>query len=169
MISPAARAAKACGSTAGSVTGTPDAGIYRGLRLADLKKPSTDILMADLLLQHGTHTGWAGAEHMRVIPHGLGGKPTGVNQSYADGSVRWHPFNTLNTQYYSANKGHRQTALIYHRDISETGSYKTWSKTSFNYGGYPNKAWWNERLYDQDWYGVATHGLFQHHAYDPNP
>ncbi|MFW5856571.1 MAG: type II secretion system protein [Planctomycetota bacterium] len=128
------------------------------LRLQDMKQPSVDILMADLLVQEGTANYYSGA--MRIIPHGVGGLPSGSNQVYADGSVRWHAFSTLNTSYKATTGHDRKAALLYHRDLEATGQYKTWSRTSFNYGGYPKKGWWDERLYDMDWYGVVTHNIY---------
>jgi hypothetical protein len=128
------------------------------LRFSDLLQPAVDIIMADLLVQKGNANYYTGT--MRVVPHGIGGLPLGSNQTYADGSVRWHPFDTLNTSYKATYSWDRKAALLFHRDLGATGQYKTWSKTSFNYGGYPRKMWWNNQLADPEWYGVVTHNIY---------
>jgi prepilin-type N-terminal cleavage/methylation domain-containing protein len=140
----------------------------RPLRLGDLRQPDVDIILVDLLLQYGNQNTFSG--NMRLIPHRTGGLPAGVNQAYADGSVRWHAFTTLNTSYKASYSHDRQVAVLFHRDLEATGQYKTWSKTSFNYGGYPHKVWWgpSSSNWNAYWYGVVTHNIYSSIPdYDP--
>jgi hypothetical protein len=134
------------------------------LRLDDFRKPSDDIVLIDLLLQEGNQTAYS--PNVRwTVAHGSAESIMGVNQGYADGSVRWHDFATLNTGYKPAYSWGREVIQPYHRDKGVAGSYKGPGGT-FNWGGYPDKKWWGSLAWD--WYGISTHGLWNV-EYDPTP
>ncbi|MFP4028196.1 MAG: prepilin-type N-terminal cleavage/methylation domain-containing protein [Candidatus Brocadiia bacterium] len=135
------------------------------LRLSDFRKPTDDIVLIDLLLQEGNYTQYV-AETRWTIAHGDAASPMGVNQGYADGSVRWHAFAKLNTGYKPAYSWGRKVVQPYHRDLSASGDYKG-PGTIFNFGGYPDKKWWG--TLDWNWYGFSTHGLYHVVNYDPTP
>ena len=117
------------------------------LRLADMHHPSDDIFLADLLLQQGNPVAYI-PNVMWTVPHGGPGNILGSNHGYADGSVRWHSFNTLNTRYRPAYPWDRRVVMPYHRNKSKGNT--------FNYGGYGS--------------GLDRYGFFSYQGnYDPNP
>lgn len=127
----------------------------RWLRLQDLRNPSSDIILIDLLLQEGNMTQFDPTVRWTVA-HGSAASPMGVNQGYADGSVRWHNFSELNTAYKPAYSWDRKVTLPYHRH----------KNSKFNWGGYPKSIGWTSP--SPGWVGVGRHGLSQK-SYDPTP
>ena len=119
----------------------------RPLRLADMKHPSDDIFLADLLLQQGNHSAYI-PEVLWTVPHGSPDAIMGSNHGYADGSVRWHSFNSLNTRYRPAYPWNRKVVMPFHRD-KDVGN-------TFNYGGYGSD--------------LEKYGFFRYQGdYDPSP
>jgi hypothetical protein len=115
------------------------------LRLQDFLNPSSDVIFVDLEFQDTTYstrgaTNWS-------IPHGALNQPDGINEGFADGSVRWFNHNQMNTFY--------QTAYPWSMYCKITPLYLDFSKPSlFNYGGYPTEWGWQPTTLE--WYGVTT-------------
>jgi prepilin-type N-terminal cleavage/methylation domain-containing protein len=131
------------GSWLGLVFGTPwiqgpfaDAnGVVNGVGVkpGDLRHASAEVMIVDSLFQRTL----TGASSFSVdgpwnIPHGRRGRPSGINQGYADGSVRWHPFSELTYLYRPAYNWGRWVVTPYHAD----------NDAIFNRGGYPTHAVW---------------------------
>ena len=125
----------------------------RRLRILDMHQPSKDIFISDLLL-HGSRDVvpplWPAINW--TVPHGNQGRPTGVNQAYADGSVRWHDFDELNTAYQPAYARDRKVSLPFYRDPDSS---------TFNHGGYPFTVGHGPsagEIEHREWWGFNTRG-----------
>ncbi|MFP4028197.1 MAG: prepilin-type N-terminal cleavage/methylation domain-containing protein [Candidatus Brocadiia bacterium] len=123
--------------------------------ISDLEHPSEDILIADLILQYGTSYI---PSQLQTVAHGDLASPNGMNQSYADGSVRWHSYAELNTGYRCSYSWDRNVLAYYHRNEKLTGADRD-GKTTFNHGGYPHECWWNPGACDRPWFGFISHNL----------
>jgi prepilin-type N-terminal cleavage/methylation domain-containing protein len=116
------------------------------LRFSDFANPSDDVIFVDLLFQDGgastaTGTHWS-------VPHGRPGSPNGINQGFADASVRW--FNHSEMNYYY------QTAYPWSFYVKITPlCIDLVRPTLFNRGGYPN-AEWGYSPTTPTWFGVTT-------------
>lgn len=122
-------------------------GVVNGtsIRAHRLRAPSQETLLVDTLFQRGTGLYWSATGQWN-IPHGAG-KPDGVNQGYADGSVAWQPWRTLNYSYKPPYWWDRNVLTPYHAEPN----------APFNRGGYPTQGAW---VYPPDgWYGISNlHG-----------
>lgn len=116
------------------------------LRFSDFMNPSDDLIFVDLIFHDGA-AGSAGATFMSFT-HGSGSRPDGGNQGYADGSIKWAPYSTMNYYY--------QTAYPWSTYIKITPiSINLWKPTLFNRGGYPTSQWgYNPTTLN--WFGVTT-------------
>jgi len=139
------------------------------LKLQHMLNPTRDIFIADLLLQGSNNSDYQ-PKTWWTVPHGKGIKPWGTKQAYADGSVRWHPFDTLDGAYKPQFGHDRRVVLPFYRDKSYTGGTGRGTNPIFNYGGYPFKVWWPpiHDPFPDEWYGYPTHGIFNLH-YNPTP
>jgi prepilin-type N-terminal cleavage/methylation domain-containing protein len=122
--------------------------------LSRMGHPSHDILIGDLMLQENTDYDPA---LMRTVAHGSPADPNGMNQGYADGSVRWHGFSDLNTGYRCGYSWNRRVLAYYHRSEKIAGGDKN-GGTTFNHGGYPSETWWNPDP-SSGWFGFISHNL----------
>jgi len=125
------------------------------LRFQDLRNAAQDIILIDALLQRGNAGTYSPGTPWRV-PHGNPSRIMGVNQGYADGSLRWYNFDELTVGYKPAYPWDRRVVTPYHAG----------ERTKFNLGGYPyTHTNWNPA--QPGWYGI---GLTPHYtAYDPTP
>jgi len=149
------------GSWLGMVWGTPwvqgpsapGNGVVNGtyIRPHKLRRPSSEVLILDTLFQRGSGLYFFTSNSWN-IPHGRR-RPSGINQGYADGSVRWHNFTDLTFSYKPPYWWDRQVLTPYHADADAT----------FNRGGYPTQGAW---VYAPDgWIGISLlHGA----TYNPN-
>ena len=127
----------------------------RDVRIGDMKHPSADIFLGDLTLQRGT--GYNPAL-LQTVAHGSPSTPNGMNQAYADGSVRWHSFDQLNTGYRCSYSWDRNVLAYYYRNVKVAGGDKS-GGTTFNHGGYPYECWWGPGACDKPWVGFISHNL----------
>ena len=146
----------------------------RRLRISDMRNPSRDIIITDLLLQgYNSHTYIPYPEANWTVPHGSQFAPLGVNQTYVDGSVRWHDFASLDTAYTPSYSHDRHVRLPFYRDREFTGNHRHSpnGQPIFNFGGYPYSVWWppSNMRPDQEWWGFPTHNLYNSINYVPQP
>ncbi|MFP4026747.1 MAG: prepilin-type N-terminal cleavage/methylation domain-containing protein [Candidatus Brocadiia bacterium] len=125
------------------------------LKLKDLRNPSDDVILVDMLFQRGNSTSY-GTDRMWRIPHGSSVKPWKINQGYADGSVQAYNFEGVNWSYKPAYPWDRKVL---------TPMYAS-SRAQFNRGGYPYRHT-NWQPAKPGWYGIGTtpHGS----SYNPTP
>mgnify|MGYP006286045363 CR=1 FL=1 len=137
-----------------------------------MRKSSRDILISDLLLQgHKTSAPRRYPDINWTVPHGQRSSPLGVNQGYADMSVRWHNFDELDTAYIPNYWWDRHVVLPYHRDAEYTGNH--WAirngTSTFNFGGYPyGVPWPADHLDDsREWWGYPSWNHFNEIFWTP--
>jgi hypothetical protein len=93
--------------------------------------------------------------YVGTVAHGTTASPAGSNHAYADGSVRWHPFNTFNLAAVEQKGSSTNQQLVPFR-----------SKGRLNDGGYP-PAWYvylrksaaGGGTHYKGWYGMARNGI----------
>ena len=144
----------------------------RPLRSSHMRNPSRDIWISDLLIVGSNSSippSYPDVEW--TVPHGEMSSPMGVNQAYADGSVRWHNFQELDTAYQPAYRGHRKASVPFYRDVDYTGDSPLHRPDNpiFNFGGYPYSVWWPASNIDPDreWWGYPSHGQFNSYEWHP--
>ena len=119
------------------------AGTQLRLRIIDLKNPSDDVIFIDTLFQRGGAS--TAAATAWNIPHATSSyKPLGINQGFADGSVRWFNHSQMNFYYQPAYPWDRQVL---------TPMYVS-PKCAFNNGGYATLWGWSPTTLE--WYGATT-------------
>lgn len=133
--------------------------IYTPLSL--MKHPSDDILVADLTLQKqpaGEYLSFSyRPDLLKTVAHGSPDRPAGMNQGYADGSVRWYSFSELNSGYLCSYWWGRHVMAYYHRNVELVGADRD-GKSTFNDGGYPNEVWWStDSTFTDEWRGCFSH------------
>jgi competence protein ComGC len=112
----------------------------RGVRLGHLNAASYEVLLFDALSQRtAAPTDW-------LIPHGSATTPDGLNQGFADGSVRWFNWEEVNRYYRPDYNWDRQIQHFYHCP----------PQAKFNRGGYPSNPEnvWSRRPWD--WVGIIN-------------
>ncbi|MBS3762033.1 MAG: prepilin-type N-terminal cleavage/methylation domain-containing protein [Planctomycetes bacterium] len=131
--------------------------------LSLMKHPSHDIFVADLTLQEqppGEYLSFSyRPDLLKTVAHGSPGNPAGMNQGYADGSVRWYNFSELNTGYLCSYWWGRNVMAYYNRNVDLVGADRD-GKSTFNNGGYPEEVWWpgSDSDFTDQWRGVVSHG-----------
>jgi prepilin-type N-terminal cleavage/methylation domain-containing protein len=123
------------------------------LKPTQFARPSDEVMVLDRLCQRGSPNYWnTGGDNS--IPHGVGGLPSGINQAYLDGSVRWHSFSALRHYYKPGYVWHEKISHPYHKEEG----------VSFTNGGYPNPRGWSAPK--PGWYG---HSNWHTRAFYPPP
>jgi prepilin-type N-terminal cleavage/methylation domain-containing protein len=114
----------------------------RNVKPSGLRHPSSEVILVDCLFQRATQGGRWSASSQWNIPHGRGNRPDGINEGFADGSVRWYSFSALTWSYNPAYPWDRQVVTPYHVEPD----------AQFNLGGYPFVAGY---VYSpKGWYGL---------------
>ena len=124
------------GLRSGTFTGTTFVN-GTGVQLSTFSVPSSEFVMFDLLSYHWfAPTQW-------LTPHGQGNQQGGLNEGFADGSVRWFNWKQVNRQYWGGNyNGDRRIYYYFYCPPN----------AQFNYGGYPL----GPTTYQMNWVGVNT-------------
>ena len=141
-----------------AVPGGPSSTTYwliRGanVNLQKLDSPAEESLFYDRLIQYGNPAGSTATYSPTVpfsIPHADGVAPAGTNQGFADGSVRWFRFKSLNYYYMPA---------AYPWDRQQIMPFYASESAKLHRGGYKNYKYTTLPPYsDTGWFGMAMLG-----------
>ncbi len=102
--------------------------VVRHHRFTRFQNPGLEVISMDLTMMRGNLSSWP-LGILSTIPHpnGRNDRPEGANQGYADGHVKWIPYNEFNWVYRPGYPWDRQTTIPMHTDPG----------AQFNRGGYP--------------------------------
>jgi prepilin-type N-terminal cleavage/methylation domain-containing protein len=95
------------------------------LKRTRLHFPEAEVLFLDTLMVRGNVSSYVGGQQW-TTPHGQG-KPSGINQAFADGSAGWYRWGELTYVYRPAYPWDRQVTTPYYAP----------KNARFNRGGYP--------------------------------